>query len=436
MNIIEQFGTEDHAAQLRASRARSRALTQDLRGAQLIGPRLPIVNPFLWELGHIAWFQERWCLRRRDDGVLADSLLPGADALYDSAAVAHELRWDLPLPTHEATLAYQDRVLDLVQERLQCEAGRPGLAYFAQLAAFHEDMHAEAFHYMRQTLAHAAPLLPPSYRAQGRAAATNAAAPAGDACIAGGRYFLGARRSAEFVFDNEKWEHPVELGPFRIGRCCVDNAQFLEFVEERGYQRRELWSEAGWHWLQQGGAQAPRYWRNLDGQWQLRRFAAWLPLPLREPVTHVNWHEAQAYCRFAGRRLPSEAEWEIAASGADSGARRRYPWGDARPEMEHANLEGDAPAPVDALPRGSSVHGCRQLIGNVWEWTNSAFAPYPGFVPDPYKEYSAPWFGTHKVLRGGSFSTPARLIRNTWRNFYMPERYDIFAGFRTCAIEN
>ena len=115
MNIIEQFGTEDHAAQLRASRARSRALTQDLRGAQLIGPRLPIVNPFLWELGHIAWFQERWCLRRRDDGVLADSMLPGADALYDSAAVAHEQRWDLPLPTHEATLAYQDRVLDLVQ---------------------------------------------------------------------------------------------------------------------------------------------------------------------------------------------------------------------------------------------------------------------------------------------------------------------------------
>lgn len=431
MRILEEFKTKDQAAQLRASRARARALTRDLRGEQLFGPRLSIVNPVLWELGHIAWFQERWCLRQRDDGVVAASVLPGADELYDSSAIAHGLRWDLPLPPLQATLAYQDRVLDLVQERLQRDGGKQSLAYFAQLAIFHEDMHAEAFHYLRQTLAYAVPQLPPQPAHQ---AAGAAAEEGSDVFIPGGRFLLGAAPGTEFVFDNEKWEHPIEVQPFLIAPCAVSNLKYAGFVEEGGYLRREFWSETGWAWLQQSRVQAPYYWRKQDGQWQQRRFDAWAPLPLHEPVMHVNWHEAQAYCRYAGRRLPTEAEWEMAAA---SGARAkpRYPWGDALPDARRANLEGIAPVAVDALPEGASAQGCRQLIGNVWEWTDTAFGPYPGFTPDPYKEYSQPWFGTHKVLRGGSFSTPARLIRNTWRNFYMPERYDIFAGFRTCAIK-
>ncbi len=431
MSILEQLSTDDQAAQLRASRARSRALTRDLRGEQLFGPRLPVVNPVLWELGHIAWFQEFWCLRRRGDDSLAASVLPGADSLYDSTAIAHDLRWDLPLPALEATLAYQDRVLDLVQERLQRDSGNASLAYFVQLAVFHEDMHAEAFHYTRQTLAYAVPQLPP----RDTIGLTGASAEAeGDASIPGGRYLLGAGHQPDFVFDNEKWEHPVEIQPFLIARCAVSNAQYFGFVEEGGYLRREFWSDAGWSWLQQGVARAPRYWRKQDGRWQQRRFDAWAPLALHEPVIHVNWHEAQAYCRYAGRRLPSEAEWETAASCGGTPGKRRYPWGDAAPDARRANLDGDAPVAIDALPAGASAQGCRQLIGNVWEWTDTAFGPYPGFEPDPYKEYSQPWFGTHKVLRGGSFATPARLIRNTWRNFYTPERYDIFAGFRTCAI--
>lgn len=432
MRILEQFNTVDQSAQLRASRARSRALTRDLRGEQLFGPRLSIVNPFLWELGHIAWFQERWCLRWRDDGSLAAPVLPGADALYDSSAIKHDLRWDLPLPPLQATLAYQDSVLDLVQQRLQHDCGEPSLAYFVQLAVFHEDMHAEAFHYMRQTLAYAAPPLLP----QNADAADAAPMEEGcDAFISGGRFLLGAAQGPEFVFDNEKWEHAVQIRPFLIARCCVSNLQYAGFVEEKGYLRREFWSEAGWSWLQQSRVQAPHYWRKQDGCWQQRRFDAWTRLPLHEPVIHVNWHEAQAYCRYAGRRLPSEAEWEMAAASSGTGAKQRYPWGDAPPDARRANLEGEAPVAANALPGGASAQGCRQLIGNIWEWTDTAFGPYPGFAPDPYKEYSEPWFDTHKVLRGGSYSTPARLIRNTWRNFYVPERYDIFAGFRTCAFE-
>jgi len=146
---------------------------------------------------------------------------------------------------------------------------------------------------------------------------------------------------------------------------------------------------------------------------------------------HVDWHEANAYCRYAGRRLPSEAEWEIAASEG-AGAKRRYPWGDES-EAARANLGGSGRAPVGRFAAGDSASGCRQMMGNVWEWTSSAFDPYPGFVADPYREYSEPWFGTHKVLRGGSFSTPARLVANSWRNFYLPHRGDVFAGFRTAA---
>ena len=433
MSILEQFNGTDQAAQLRASRTRVRALTRDIQGERLFGPRLAIVNPFLWELGHVAWFQERWCLRQREDGTLAPSLLAQADALYDSSAVAHDLRWDLPLPPLDATLAYQDQVLDQVEQRLQHDPGNPSLAYFVQLAVFHEDMHAEAFHYMRQTLAYAAPQLPSGKTGNASSALSEAA---GDAFIPGGRGLIGASPGGGFVFDNEKWEHAVEVRPFRIGRCAVSNAEFARFVDDRGYGRREFWSETGWLWLQQSRATAPRYWRKQDGTWQQRRFDAWMSLPMQEPVIHVNWHEAQAYCRYAGRRLPSEAEWEVAASGADAATRRRFPWGDVAADAVHANLESDSPAPVDAYSAGASADGCCQLIGNVWEWTETTFCPYPGFEPDPYKEYSQPWFGTHKVLRGGSFTTPSRLIRNTWRNFYTPERYDIFAGFRTCAIGN
>jgi iron(II)-dependent oxidoreductase len=165
----------------------------------------------------------------------------------------------------------------------------------------------------------------------------------------------------------------------------------------------------------------------------------------RLPVINVNWHEADAYCRWADQRLPTEAEWEIAASGepALNGSglkrhRRRYPWGDDSPTPEQANLDWRAMrcVPVDALPAGDSAFGCRQMIGNVWEWTASDFKPYAGFVAGPYQEYSAPWFGDHKVLRGGCWATRSRLIHNSYRNFYTPDRRDVWAGFRTCALDS
>jgi len=214
----------------------------------------------------------------------------------------------------------------------------------------------------------------------------------------------------------------------------VSNGEFAAFVDDRGYTRRELWTAEGWSWRVAAAAELPIYWQKDSGRWFERRFTEVVPLALHLPVLHVSWFEADAYCRWAGRRLPTEAEWEFAAAMTLRGDKRGYPWGDAAPDDQRANLYGVSFDRIDvsAMPQGDNAWGCRQMIGNVWEWTADWFGPYPGFVADPYKDYSEPWFGNHKVLRGGCYATRGHLIRNTWRNFYMPDRRDVFAGFRTC----
>ena len=419
------------AQMLQAARLRTLALVSDLEGDRLLGPRLRIVNPPLWEIGHLGWFQEYWCLRYQDRGGSTPPMLADADGLYNSATVPHAARWDLPLPDIDATLAYLRQVLERVLERVDQQGATDRLLYFAQLAAFHEEMHCEAFTYTRQTLGYPQPA--PTLQA---ATCASGALP-GDVEIPGGRFMLGATPDMGFVFDNEQWAHGVEVQQFRMSRAPVTCAEFAQFVDDSGYLRRELWSTAGWRWREDAGALAPVYWHKSGGQWLQRHYDAAIALPPDAPVMHVNWFEAEAYCRWAGRRLPTEAEWEFAAATTRTPgeAKRRYPWGETAPERRHANLYGvmGSCADVAAFDAGDSAWGCRQMIGNVWEWTADDFRPYPGFAPDPYQEYSEPWFGDHKVLRGGCFATRASLLRNTWRNFYTPDRRDVFAGFRTCA---
>jgi len=415
------------------ARERTLDLIADLRGEQWLGPRLAIVNPPLWEIGHIGWFQEYWCLRQGQGGHAAVSVVKNADVLYDSARVPHQTRWDLPLPGIEATLDYLERTLTRVLERLERKGAADGLGYFIQLASFHEEMHCEALTYSRQTLGWPAPR-----RLMASRVAGDAGSWPGDAELPGGDFRLGAFASDDFVFDNEKWAHRAYLAPFRMARAPVTNAEFSAFVEDGGYKRDEWWCDAGWRWRAREQAAHPLYWRRDGDGWQRRIYDGWQALRRHAPVIHVNWYEAAAYCRWAGRRLPTEAEWEFAATrGRDPGdAKTRYPWGNTDAELLHANLfgvSGDV-ADVGAFPRGDSAWGCRQMLGNVWEWTADWFGPYPGYVRDPYQEYSEPWFGNHKVLRGGCFATRAALLRGTWRNFYTPDRRDVFAGFRTCAL--
>jgi iron(II)-dependent oxidoreductase len=422
---------------LQEARARTLGLVADLSEEQMIGPKLAIVNPLRWEIGHVAWFQERWALRHLRG---RNPILEGGDALYDSANVAHDIRWDLWLPSREKTLEYMQVVLDRVIEQLNGREPTREEAYFYWLAIFHEDMHGEAMTYTRQTLGYPPPKL--GFPQSNGKLGGEAEPVAGDAEIPGGNFLLGATRDLPFVFDNEKWAHSIALKPFRIARAAVTNENFLAFVEDGGYGRRSVWSEAGWRWREQAGALHPLYWqREAAGRWRQRVFESFVPLRPSFPVIHVNWFEAQAYCNWAGRRLPSEAEWELAASveaGSDGrigDLKRIFPWGREAPTLARANLDARSGgcADVGAFSEGDSAFGCRQMIGNVWEWTGDVFLPYPGFVIDPYKEYSQPWFGDHKVLRGGCWTTRSRLIRNTWRNFYTPDRRDVWAGFRTCA---
>ena len=431
---------------LRDSRKRTLELIGDLSEEQMMGPQLRIVNPPLWEIGHLAWFQEYWNLRRlngtRDE--FADSeFLSSPDEIYNSAEIDHDSRWGADLLSTNETRDYMQNVLDRTLDRLDEEGGAE-LAYYSRLAAFHEDMHTEAFTYTRHTHGLPAPELSeydPSILDGQPAGAIE-----GDAEIPGGEFMLGADPGDErvpFVFDNEKWAHPVEVAPFEMARGQVTYGQFAEFVEDGGYQKRELWSEAGWRWRESGGVEGPLYWEKRGGEWHHRRFDRVEPLPMNAAVIHVGYHEAQAYCEWAGRRLPTEAEWELAAaaepdaSGGISSRKRLYPWGDEPPTPgdRRANLDGRLMGTVDtaAFPAGESAFGVRQMLGNVWEWCSDVFEPYPGYERDPYKEYSEPWFGDHMVLRGGCWATRSRMLRNTWRNFYMPDRRDTFVGFRTCA---
>ncbi len=375
------------------ARASTLALVSDLSDQQFRPPLLSTINPFLWEIGHAAYFQEYWVLRHAAG---CAPLLPDSDALYDSAKIPHDSRWDLPLPPRRATIDYLEAVRDRVLNRIDNgDLGERDI-YFILLSVFHEDMHDEAFTITRQTLGYPLPVN------AGNTDYSSGPLP-GDVTVPGGTYPIGSTADTGFIFDNEKWAHTVETPAFQIARAPVTQSEYADFLEDTGVGH-------------------PGYWkRDQQGGWLRRHFDRWVPIEPHRPVANISWFEADAYCRWAGRRLPTEFEWEIAATGSNRSS---------------ANLDWRAGGCCDVAshPNGDSIYGCRQMIGNVWEWTSSDFLPYAGFSEDPYTGYSSPWFRTHKTLRGGAWSTRSRLIRTAYRNFYTPERRDIWAGFRTCAL--
>ena len=401
--------------------------------SQLLGRQAHFLEPPIWEIGHVGWFQEYWILRHLDG---AEPLLPGSDGIYDSFKVSYRLRWEHPYPSRHDTLSYISKVLERSIGRIEGREPTERESYFYTLAALHEGMHSENLTLVQQTLAYARPKLSSFDRSRANPPVDEGYQPR-DVTVPGGTFMLGATPSEPFVFDNEKWAHPVDVEPFRICSTPVTNAQFQAFVDEGGYRRREFWSLRGWDWRRREGVEHPLFWVTDGRRWSEQVFDEVVPLRPWHPVACVNWWEAEAWCKWAGRRLPTEAEWEMAASfDPKTRSKRRFPWGDTPPTPDRANLDYLAGGTIDvrALPASDSALGCRQMIGNVWEWVASTFDPYPGFVCDPYKEYSQPYFGRKKVLKGGCWTTRSLLIRNTWRNFYMRHRRNIFAGFRTSPV--
>jgi ergothioneine biosynthesis protein EgtB len=384
---MRRAGRSELADALVETRDSTWRLLDALEPAQWQVPYERNLNPPLWEIGHVGWFQEQWCLRQpgRAGGAAAPSLLEGADRWFDSSRVAHAERWTLDLPPAARIREWLDTVLHASVERLRGLPDGDSATYWHRLALFHEQFHIEAFAYTWHAL---------GYRQPGQAWAPPAAMQLHpDVVLAGGPLLLGSPPDDGFVFDNEKWAHPVQVAPFEVSLQLVTNSEFLQFVEDGGYRRPQLWSPDAFARLQASGRTAPAAWRCVGSRWQMRWFDRWIPIEPYAPVLGVDAFEAQAWCSWSGRRLPTEAEWEFAALSRDD-----FEWGDA-----------------------------------VWEWTSSAFAPYPGFSADPYRDYSEPWFHTHRVVRGGSFATPRGLIDPKLRNFYLPERGDIFVGFRSCA---
>ena len=410
-------------------------LMADLADDELAGPREPVLNPLLWELGHVAWFAERFCLR---DARGEPPLRPDADAMFDSIAVHHDARWDLALATRPELERYARDVTERIAAALRENPAPRGNLELPLLSILHADMHAEAFTYSRQTRGLSPPPCLPETSNDPAIERVH-----GDVEVPGGRFHLGATDDAPFAFDNERRAHAVDVAPFRIARTPVTEAEFAAFVLDGGYTRRELWSSAGALMLGESGATMPLYWRRKNDGFEVRVFDRWRPLEPDLPVSHVSAHEADAYCRWAQRRLPTELEWEVAASGEPgprdtlAPVRRSLPWGTARVDASRARVDGRGcgPISVHALAESDSAFGCRQMLGNVWEWTASEFGPYPGFTPGAYVEYSEPWFGSRRVLRGGAWATRSRLVWCSLRNFFEPERRDVIAGFRTCALD-
>jgi iron(II)-dependent oxidoreductase len=421
---------------LEETRARTMWLVRDMSEDDLLRQHDPLMSPMLWDLGHIVAFEELW-LTQNITGDIRFGEMPGT---YNPFEHPRRTRGALRLSPLAECVDWMRDVRERVLDRLEdadLDSGprltRDGFVY--QMVAQHEQQHNETILQTLQ-LKQGAP-----HRAR-----REYSVPAGPRWMVGaemvrfpgGLVEIGTDDRA-VAYDNERPRHAVNLAPFWIDAAPISNADFLRFMEAGGYGNRSVWSGAGWAWVQDAGVRAPKYWALENGAWQTRSMDRSVPAALDHPVCHVSFHEADAYARWAGKRLPTEFEWETAARwNPATGESRPFPWGDAPLTPAQANVDHMmfGTAPIGCYRANVSPLGCYGMIGDVWEWTSSDFGPYPGYETFPYAEYSKVFFGDeYKVLRGGSWATRPLVARTTFRNWDYPIRRQIFSGFR-CARDD
>jgi iron(II)-dependent oxidoreductase len=417
---------------LERARNRTHALT-DCDEEDLLKQHSPLMSPLVWDLAHVGSQEELWLVR--DVGKM-EPLRCDLDQMYDAFQHPRSSRTTLPLLSPQESRKYiaevRDKALDILQ-RTPLE-GSPlvnrGFAF--GMIIQHEQQHDEtmlATHQLRKgtPVLHGQPFAPGVGRQDVHALPQEVLIPSGP--------FTMGTSVEPWALDNERPSHTVDVPAYWIDTLPVTNGAYRHFIDDGGYRNPRWWTPEGWDHCRDAGLAAPKYWERDGDGWSRTRFGVVEPVPDDEPVQHVCWFEADAYARWGGRRLPTEAEWEKAARfDPRSGRSRRYPWGDEDPAPHYANLGGSAlrPAPAGSFPAGASPLGVRQLIGDVWEWVSSDFRPYPGFTAFPYPEYSEVFFGSdYKVLRGGSWAADPAACRGTFRNWDYPIRRQIFTGFRT-----
>ena len=402
--------TRELVAALRRAREATLRLVDPVDDEQLAAQLSPIMSPLVWDLAHIGWFEELWLIRQVTNDEPSHERF---DDLYDAFRHPRGERSDLPILTPPAARAYLESVRRRalrVLEGVALDDAEPLLrdGYVYGLVLQHELQHQET---MLQTLQ-----LSGVEYATPRDDDLRAPPNPDDVFVPAGPFMMGAD-DQPWAYDNEQPAHVVELPAFSVERHPVTNARFAEFVEDGGYRKRRYWSDEGWQWLQESRVDAPLYWQRLRGDWWRMRFGHSGPVPPAEPVQHISFYEAEALAAWAGKRLPSEAEWERAARGADSDA--------------DANLGRESFGPLPVARRATSSAGCECMLGDAWEWTSSAFTGYTGFTAFPYAEYSEVFFGDeHRVLRGGSWATDPLVARVTFRNWDYPQRRQLFSGVR------
>lgn len=427
-HIQEEIAQKMSAARADTLRLFDMAREENLHDSPGFGFR-----PIIWHLAHIGVFEAYWLLQKMQGEAPPDERY---ERIFDPINTPREESKNLPTrrEMEDFLVRVRGRVMDYL-EKVQFDESEPLLrdAYIFHLVLEHEYQHQETLAYLMHLLN---PALKSRPATEHESDAIEGLAAREMVTVEAGAFEMGAGWNS-FAYDNELPAHVVHLPAFKLDRLLTTNEEYAQFILEGGYSRREWWSAEGWEWQEKEGWTAPLYWNQENQAWRVQTMfdeGLWLP---SHPVTGVSWYEAEAYARFRGKRLPTEAEWEKAASWDDEKKqKRRFAWGDESPTHALTNFHERfwGTTPVGSFPAGASASGCLDMTGNVWEWTSESFAGYQGFKYFPYPEYSEVWFdGDHRVLKGGSWATRAPLLRTSFRNFFRRHFRIAFAGIRLAA---